>query len=99
MTGLVGAIPSTVMPVSVDDSVDDLVARIDKINTVEDALALLESLTPADRERLAKSDTPLAAFADVRTPDEAMERLQSLPIDKRMQVLALFQRVEDQTGG
>ncbi|HEY3833609.1 MAG TPA: hypothetical protein VGO03_15040 [Acidimicrobiia bacterium] len=98
VTGLVGAFPSTVVPASVDRSVDDLVTRIDKINTVEDALALLESLTPDDRERLAKSDTPLAAFADVRTPDEAMERLQSLPVDKRIQVLALFQRVEDQTG-
>ena len=73
--GIVGAIPSTVMPASVDTSVDDLAARIDKVNTVEDALALLESLTPDDRERLAKSNTPLAAFADVRTPDEAMARL------------------------
>jgi hypothetical protein len=96
VTGIIDAIPKSVMPQQVDRSVDDLIARIDKIDTVEDAFALLQSLTPADRERLAKSDTPLAAFADVRTPDEAIARLQSLPPNQVTQVMAMFERVQDQ---
>ena len=85
VTGIVSAIPTSVMPSRVDRSVDDLAARIAKLETVEDGLAFLQELTPDDRERLAKSDTPLAAFADVRTPDEAIERLNALPVEKRMQ--------------
>ena len=45
-------------------------------------------------ERLARSDTPLAAFADVRTPEEAMARFGSLPESQRMQLLAMFMRVD-----
>ena len=75
--------------------VDDLAARIDKIESVEDALAFLQRLTPDDRRRLAQSNTPLAAFADVQTPEQAMARLQSLDAQHRMQLLAIFQRVED----
>jgi hypothetical protein len=98
VVGIVDAIPESVMPKRVDRSFDDLLARIAKIDTVDDALALLQSLTPDERDRLAKSDTPLAAFADVRTPDEAMARLQSLPPNQVMQVMAMFERVDDQGG-
>ena len=69
-------------------------ARISRLDGVEDAIAFLQDLTPADRERLGRSDTPLAAFADVRTPEEAMARFGSLPESQRMQLLAMFMRVE-----
>ena len=92
---IVTAIPTSVMPTSVDHSEDDLIARIGRLESVEDALAMLQELTPDDRERLAKSDTPLAAFADVVTPEQAIERFQGLDPQKRMQLLAMFVRVED----
>lgn len=71
----VSAFPWSVMPEHVDRSVDDLAARIARISSVDEALAFLTNLTDGDRERLARSDSPLAAFADVRTPEEAMARL------------------------
>jgi hypothetical protein len=45
---------------------------------------------------LAQSNTPLAAFADVTTPEQAMARFESLDVQQRMQLLGMFQRVEDQ---
>lgn len=92
---VVAALPASVVPNRVDHSQDDLVARIARLDTVEDALALLQDLTPEDRELLARSDTPLAGFADIRTPEEAIARFQSLDTTKRLQILAMFQRVDD----
>jgi hypothetical protein len=92
--GIVTAIPGTVMPSQVDYSADDLVARISRLDDVDGAIAFLQSLTPDERERLARSDTPLAAFADVRTPEEALARFGSLPEAQRMQLLAMFSRVD-----
>jgi hypothetical protein len=59
-------------------------------------MAFLQNLTPADRQRLAFSNTPLAAFADVTSPEEAMMRLTTMPVPDRMQLLAMFQRIDDQ---
>ncbi len=94
MLGIVIAIPGTVMPSQVDYSADDLAARIRRLDDVNDAIAFLQSLTPDERDRLARSDTPLAAFADVRTPEEALARFGSLPEAQRMQLLAMFSRVD-----
>ena len=69
-------------------------ARISRLEDVDDAIAFLQDLTPAHRERLGRSDTPLAAFADVQTPEEAMARFRSLPESQRVQLLAMFMRVE-----
>jgi hypothetical protein len=55
---------------------------------------VLQDLTPDERERLARSGTPLAAFADVRTPEEALARFGALPEAQRMQVLAMCSRVD-----
>ena len=93
---IVHAFPASVVPATIDRSVDDLAARIDKISTIEEALVFLEQLSPDDRQRLAQSSTPLAAFADVTTPEQAMARFESLDIQQRMQLLGMFQRVEDQ---
>jgi hypothetical protein len=93
---LVRALPASIVPAQIDRSVDDLAVRIEKIASVEDALTFLEQLTPEDRQRLAASNTPLAPFADVTTPDEAMARLQSLDMPQRMQLLGMFQRLDDQ---
>jgi len=48
----------------------------------------------ADRQRLAASPTPLSKFADVRTPDEAIARMMSLPDLERVQLLAMFQKAD-----
>ena len=89
---LVAAIPSSVVPHSLDRSVDDLAARIAGIHSVEDAVAFLQGLSDGDRERLARSDTPLAGFADVRTPEEAMARFEALDPARQMQLMGLFMR-------
>ena len=92
---IVAAIPESVLPRQVDHSEDGLVARISKLESVEDAIAMLQELTPADREQLGRSNTPLAAFADVQTPEEAIARFQALDDQRKMQVLAMFMRVQD----
>jgi hypothetical protein len=89
---LVARIPASVVPHSVDRSVDDLAVRIAGIDSIEQAIAFLQGLTDADRERLARSDTPLAGFADVRTAEEAMTRFQSLDQAQQMQLMGLFMR-------
>jgi hypothetical protein len=96
---LVAAIPASVLPGHVDHSQDDLIDRISRLTSVEDALAFLQQLTPGERERLARSDTPLAAFADVRTPEEAMARFQSLDQRQRMQLITMFAQVRDSRRG
>ena len=62
---------------------------------MQEGLAFLQQLTPGERDRLARSDSPLAALADVRTPQEAMARLRSLDPQRKMQVMAMFMRVKD----
>lgn len=96
---LVAAVPSSVVPHSADRSVDDLAARIAGIDSVEQAITFLQGLTDDDRERLARSDTPLAGFADVRTPEEAMTRFQALDPARRMQLMGLFMRASGGADG
>jgi hypothetical protein len=91
---IVAALPASVAPAQVDHSADDLLARIAHIDTVEQALAFLQQLSDADRQRLAASPTPLAKFADVRSPDEAIARMMALPETERLQLLAMFQKAE-----
>jgi hypothetical protein len=79
--------------------VDDLLARIEALTSLDDALVLLQGLTPQERARLAASDSALAAFADVRAPQEAMARLETLDPARRMQVAGMFMRVRDQRRG
>jgi hypothetical protein len=92
---IVMALPAAVAPAQVDHSVDDLLVRIARIETLDQALAFLQELSDADRQRLAASPSPLAKFADVRTPDEAIGRMMSLPELERLQVLAMFQKADD----
>ncbi len=87
---VVAAFPTTVLAARVDHSDEDLLRRIGELDSVEDAIAFLQEVTPADRERLAQSDTPLAAFADVTTPDQIIERFQSLDQAQQLQLLAMF---------
>src|SRR5436190_8479709 len=94
VAGIIAAVPASIAPAQVDHSVDDLLVRIARIDDVDDALAFLQQLSDADRQRLAASPTPLAKFADVRTPDEAIARLMSLPDMERLQVLAMFEKAD-----
>ena len=66
---------------------------------MQEGLAFLQELTPAERDRLARSDSPLAALADVRTPQEAMARLKALDPPRKMQVMAMFMQVRDSQRG
>ncbi|HXY91601.1 MAG TPA: hypothetical protein VEP49_03925 [Acidimicrobiia bacterium] len=95
---VVAAFPASVVPTTVDHSFDDLLGRVSQLHSVEDALAFLQQLTPDDRERLARSDTPLAAFADVQTPDEAMARLRTLDEQQKLQLFAMFSKAKDERG-
>ncbi len=88
---IVAAFPTTMLAARVDHSGDDLLRRIAELDSVEDAIAFLQEVTPADRERLAQSNSPLAAFADVTTPDQIMERFQSLEQAQQLQLLAMFE--------
>jgi hypothetical protein len=92
---IVAAIPASVLPSHVDHSQDDLIDRISRLTSVEDALAFLQGLSQGDRERLAQSDTPLAVFADCRTPEEAIVRFQSLDERQRLQIITMFSQVRD----
>jgi hypothetical protein len=89
---IVAALPTSVAPAQVDHSADDLLARIAQIDTLEQAFAFLQQLSDTDRERLAASPTPLAKFADVRSPDEAIARFMAFPETERLQLLAMFQK-------
>jgi len=91
---VVAELPSSLVPTRVDHSQDDLIVRINKLESVDDALAFFQQLTPAERESLAKSDTPLAGFADVKTPEEAIALFQSLDPAKQFQILSMFERAD-----
>jgi hypothetical protein len=93
LLAIVAAFPSDApVAAAVDHSQDGLAARIARLDSIEDGLAFLQSLTPADRASLAASNTPLAVFADVTTPEEAMARFESLDPAHRLAVLTMFQR-------
>ena len=62
---------------------------------MQEGLTFLQQLTPGERDRLARSDSPLAALADVRTPQEAMARFTFFDPQRKMQVMAMFMRVKD----
>ena len=96
---IVAAIPSSVLPNHVDHSADDLIGRISGLTSIDEAMAVLQQLTPTDREQLARSDTPLASFADVRTPQDAVARLRALDPQRKMQLMAMFMKAKDTRGG
>jgi hypothetical protein len=95
LLGIIAAIPAAVMPDHVSHDADDLVRRFGEVDGMDGAIALLERLTPDERERLARSGTVLAAFADVRTPQEAIARFESLDARRRMEIITMFMRAED----
>jgi hypothetical protein len=60
---------------------------------------MLQGLTPSEREQLASSESPRAAFADVQTPQDAMARFKGLDQQTKMQLFATFMRVKDNERG
>lgn len=84
-------IGAAVTPVTVDDSDDELLARAGRLASLEDAIEFLASLSPAERERLARSPAPVAALADVTTAQEAVSRFQALDQQRKMELIAMFQ--------
>jgi hypothetical protein len=96
---VVAALPASLVPAQVDHSADDLVARAMALTSLEDGLAFLQGLTSEERDLLAHSDTPLAALADVQTPQEAMARFKTLDPAAKSQLMAQFMRVKDSRRG
>jgi hypothetical protein len=94
----VAALPASIVPSEVDRSADDLLARAERLSSPEEVVAYLGQLSPEDRQRLAKSNTPLAVFADATSWDDVMARLQSLDVAQRMQLLAMFKRARSGSG-
>ncbi len=92
IVALVAAFPIPAPLGPANPSVDDLLARNPPINTLPEALAFLQNLNPTDREMLARSNTPLAAMADVQTPDEALERYKSLDQSQKTEIMGTFMR-------
>jgi hypothetical protein len=84
-------IGAAVTPVTMDDSDDELIARAGQLTSLEDAIVFLASLSPAERERLARSAAPVAALADVTTAQEAVSRFQALDQQRKMELIAMFQ--------
>jgi hypothetical protein len=84
-------IGAAVTPVTVDDSDDELLARAGRLTSLEDAIAFLASLSPAERDRLARSPAPVGALADVTTAQEAVSRFQALDQQRKMELIAIFQ--------
>lgn len=96
---VVRAIPESVRPRYVDYSADDLAARVRRLQDIDDATVFLQDLSRADRENLAESNTPLAAFAYVRTREQVMARFDSLDPQRRMQLLAMFMAADGDERG
>ena len=94
LTATVETFPASIVPAQIDRSADDLLARVQRLSSPEEVIGFLQQLSPDDRQRLAQSNTPLAAFADVTTWEQVMSRLQALDVPQRMQLLAMFKRTK-----
>ena len=51
------------------------------------------------RARLARSGSPLAVLAGVRTPQEAVARFKTLDPQRKMQLMTMFMKVRDAQRG
>jgi hypothetical protein len=91
--GLVAAFAGSVAPPASDPAAG-LIARFGRITSLEEAGTVLVGLSPSDRAALARSGTPLAAFADVRTQEQALQRFLSLSLTEKMRLYALMQITE-----
>jgi hypothetical protein len=76
-------------------SAADLLTRLDQLASLDDALGMLEALTPAERDLLAGLDTPLSALAGARTPQEAAARYRTLDPQAKLKLAAMFMRRGD----
>ena len=59
----------------------------------------VQQLTPGERARLARSGSPLAVLAGVRTPQEAVARFKTLDPQRKMQLMTMFMKVRDAQRG
>jgi hypothetical protein len=85
--------PAGLSPVGVSPA--GLLSRLAQLAGLDDALGMLEALTPAERDLLAGLDTPLAALADARTPQEATARYRTLDPEAKLRLAAMFVRPAD----
>jgi len=94
--GVVAAFEAGAVPTPADPETAALLDRVARIASLDDALAFLLGLTAHERELLARSDTPLAAFANVTTPDQALEQLQTLDVAQRLRLFAMMDLTDEQ---
>jgi hypothetical protein len=73
----------------------DLPARLSQLASLDEALDMLATLSPAEHDVLAGLVTPLAALAGVRTPQEATVRYRTLDPQVKLQLAAMFIRPGD----
>ena len=95
MIGVVAALPGSLVPQALlpqpsASAPTDVLARLSGIRSMEDGVAFLQQLTPAERDQLRSSSTPLAQLADVRTPQEAIARFTAMDPSTRAQIMAMF---------
>jgi hypothetical protein len=90
MAAPVSHVPGDLSPASVSPA--DLMARLTQLSTLDQALAMLAALTPAEHDVLASLDTPLSALAGARTPPEATTRYRTLDPQVKLQLAAMFMR-------
>src|SRR5262249_32297576 len=81
---IAAAFPTPAAPAQVAHPADALLAAIDRLDPIDEGTASPQTLSDAARPRLAQSPTPLARFAQVRTPEEAMSLFMSLPETERL---------------
>lgn len=90
LAGLVAALEDLVLPKASDPATAALLERASHLTSLEDALTLLLGLSPHERDLLARSGTPLAPFAHVKTADEALATFQSMDMVQHMQLMAML---------
>ena len=85
--------PADISPDEVSPA--DLLARLAQLASLDEALGMLAALTPAERDLLAGLDTPLAALAGARTPQEATDCYRTLDPQAKLRLAAMFMRRAD----
>ena len=99
VVAVVEAFPASTVPSAVDHSFDDLLALDQPVAQRRGRTRIPPAAdTRGSRTAPPVLDTPLAAFADVQSPEEAMARLKTLDESQKLQVFAMFMKVKDDQG-
>jgi hypothetical protein len=84
-----------VLAAPADRTAADLAAALGTLASIDEAMRMLASLTPAEHATLAGLDTPLAALAGAQTAQEAAARYRALDPRRKLQLAAVLMRARD----